>query len=81
MENDFNQRAQAFNEEILKLQHKHGVTLYAANVVLKNGEVAPLVRLADATDQSFEMVKNENAYEDKPATGSGAGKKASKNRS
>lgn len=80
MENDFNVRAQAFNEEILKLQHKHGVTLYAANVVLKNGEVAPLVRLADATDQSFEMVKNENAYEEtnqgKSKKGTAGNKKA-----
>lgn len=48
---NFNQRVEAFNKEIFGLQKKHGVNLYAANVVLKNGEVAPLVRVADAHDK------------------------------
>lgn len=40
-------RAKAFNNELAILQKKHAVKIYAANCVLKNGEVAPLVRLAD----------------------------------
>ncbi len=56
MEN-FDKRAGEFNRGILELQKKHGVSLYAANVVLKNGEVAPMVRLADV-NKNQEMIIN-----------------------
>ena len=70
----FEERSGAFNQEILRLQKKYKVTLYAANTVLKNNDVAPMVRLGD-------MEQQEKAYENSPENGAGANKKASKNRS
>jgi len=71
----FEQRVEAFNAGIMDLQKQHNVVLYAANVVLKNGEVAPMVRVADATDPSIVKAK-EKAYENKAKGRSSAGEKA-----
>ena len=51
---DFTKRSKEFNKGFLLLQQKYKVAIYAANVVLKNGEVAPLVRIADQNNTAPE---------------------------
>lgn len=43
----FEDRVKEFDLEVIKLQDKYNIKLYAANIVLKNGEVAPMLRLFD----------------------------------
>lgn len=64
MENSkgFEARANSFNEDFGKLQQKYAVKLYAANCVLKNGEVIPLIRLTD--DLKLEFVGDPKKDED-----------------
>lgn len=71
----FEKRVEAFNAGIMDLQKQHGVVLYAANIVLRNGEVAPMVRVADANDPNVVKAK-EKAYENKAKGRSSAGKEA-----
>ena len=50
----FPERSKKFNEDVMKLQKKHNVTLYAANVVVnKENEVAPVVRIGDGEDKNL----------------------------
>ena len=34
----------SFNEELAELQKKYGYKLYAANQVMENGEIMPLIK-------------------------------------
>ena len=50
----FSERSKEFNEEVMKLQRKLRIKLYAANVVInKENEVAPVVRIGDADDENL----------------------------
>lgn len=77
----FEQRVAAFNQAVIALQKQYGVVLYAANVVLKNGEVAPMIRLSDNIEKATVAPVKEKAYDDQPKTGTGSNKKAPANRS
>jgi hypothetical protein len=44
---DFKQRSEGFNREVNELQKKWGLHLYAAQVMLNNGEIITAVRLSD----------------------------------
>ena len=69
---DFKQRSEEFNREINILEKKWGLHLYAAQVVLRNGEIITAVRLSD-TEPLKEQVKK---YEDLSKKGNSANKKA-----
>ena len=79
--NPFEQRVAAFNEAVVTLQKQYSVILYAANVVLKNGEVAPMVRVSDNVETATITPVKEKAYDDQAKTGTGTNKKAPANRS
>ena len=64
---DFDNRANQFNQELEKLQKKFVVRLYAANCVLKNGEVLPLIRITD--DLRIEFVGDKKVDEYKTKAG------------
>lgn len=49
----FENRVKQFNGELEKLQNKLAVKIYAANCVLKNGEVLPLIRVTDNLQIEF----------------------------
>jgi hypothetical protein len=74
----FNERVHDFNEILVAAQKEHGVSLYAANIVLKNGEVIPLVRVSDNLAGETVPVP-QNAYENQSQGRSSAGEEASTN--
>lgn len=41
------ERIEKFEQEIQQLQKKYGVQLYAADVLLQNGELTPLIKMRD----------------------------------
>ena len=41
----FQEEAKKFLEKVSNLQKQYNLEMYAANVVLDNGEVAPLIRI------------------------------------
>jgi len=48
---EFKQRSEAFQKEIETLQKKYNVQLYAADVLLQNGEIVTLIKLRDLLPQ------------------------------
>jgi len=70
----FEARTEEFNKEFQTLQERYAVKIYAANCVLKNGEVIPLIRVVD--DLKLEIVKDSKKYDDKAKAGNPVGKKA-----
>ena len=53
----------SFNKELVNLQNKYGLKLYAANQVLGGGEVIPIVKVMDPNPPKVEKVP-EKKYED-----------------
>jgi hypothetical protein len=45
---NFEKRSNDFQDDLEKLQKKHKLQLYPAQVVLQNGEIALLIKLRDA---------------------------------
>lgn len=72
---EFQQRSEQFQQEIDQLQKKYSVQLYAAYVLLQNGEMMPLIKLKDLLPQDT-IVDLEKKYENKPKTRSVASEKA-----
>jgi len=54
MNTTFEKRSEEFNKEVNKLEAKYGLQLYAAQVVLKSGELAVVVKLADSTPKKYD---------------------------
>jgi len=53
----FEKRTESFNKELVTLQKKYKVGIYAANTVInKNMEVSPLVRITDMAKKTDDMV-------------------------
>ena len=48
---NFQERSNNFSIDLEKLQKKYDVQLYAAQVVLQNGEIATLIKLRDLLPQ------------------------------
>lgn len=44
---NFEQRSEEFQKELVPLQKKCGLEIYAAQVVLQNGEIVTLIKLRD----------------------------------
>ena len=49
---DFKKRSEDFQLELEKAQIKYGINLYAASVLLQNGEIVTLIKLRDTIPQS-----------------------------
>lgn len=49
---EFEERAQKFQEEEKKLQEKYSLELYAADIVLTNGEVIPAIRIKECQNEN-----------------------------
>lgn len=62
--NDFEKRSGEFQSEIEILQRKYGVQIYAAQVLLQNGELATLIKMRDTQPQV-----NEKVYDNKAKAG------------
>ena len=58
----FEQRSTKFQEEIETLQKKYSMQIYAAQVLLQNGEIVTLVKLRDLLPQTeiMDTKKHEN---------------------
>ena len=69
--NDFEKRSEEFQKEIENLQRKYGVQVYAAQVLLQNGELATLIKMRDTMPQVATKMYDEN----KPKTGNSTDKK------
>jgi len=74
----FAERNEAMNKDIQLLQEKHKINIYAANVVMPNQEVIPVIRVSDMlAEQGNDMIiNNEEKNEDKPKRRSAGNKKA-----
>lgn len=46
-ENDFMERQQKFEKKLIKLQEEFNIGIYAANVMLQNQEVQPMIKMVD----------------------------------
>lgn len=46
-DSDFLKRRESFEKSLLELQKKESMELYAANIVLPNHEVAPVIKIMD----------------------------------
>jgi hypothetical protein len=64
----FQERSNNFQLDIEKLQKKYDVALYAAQVVLQNGEIATLIKLRDLLPQET-VIEPTKTYENKPKKG------------
>jgi len=51
---NFEIRKEKFDTELGKLIKKYEVSLYAANIVLQNGEVIPMVKVSDMQSKKNE---------------------------
>lgn len=45
----FEERKSGYEEALEKIGEEFGISLYAANVVMPNGEVLPMVKMVDIT--------------------------------
>ena len=72
----FQSRVEKFNEEFEKLQKKYAIKLYAANCVLKTGEVIPLIRAAD--DLKIDFVSAPKTHENPAKQGNPINSKTQK---
>lgn len=47
----FEERKRKFENDLGKIVAKYNIDLYAANVMLPNGEVMPMIKLADLLEE------------------------------
>ena len=72
----FEVRSTKFQEELGNLQKKYQIELYASQVLLKNSELAVLIKLRDANPAIFsDIVGAPKTYDDKPKKGNPVNKK------
>ena len=65
---DFQERSNNFSIDLEKLQKKYDVQLYAAQVVLQNGEIATLIKLRDLLPQDT-VIEPTKTYENRAKKG------------
>ena len=75
----FQEKVDLFNTRMVELQKEYGLSLYAANIVLKNGEVVPMVRVALATTPGITTVNETNENESNTKSRVSVDKKTQKN--
>ena len=67
---DFSKRSEEFQRELESLQRQYGIMLYAAQVLLQNGELLTIIKMRDTVPQVETKM-----YDNKAKTGGPGDKK------
>lgn len=72
---EFKDRSDNFQVDLVKLQKKYSIELYATIALLQNGEITPLIKLRDVLplDQVIDLNKK---YDNNPKKGNLVSEKA-----
>lgn len=51
----FEERRGMLEERLLKMQEELKISLYAANIMMPNGEIQPMIKMADTEEKAEEV--------------------------